>query len=144
MGNAKQIVKKIEFKNYGMYIGNQLIKRFKKGSVDYEVIVTMMKLKRFTLEHILNKFKKQKKITLILVIRRVNEICIEYIGHPLVVEDSSVKGYYFINHYIAEKEDGYSSYIINIPKYKEKELIEKFGRYLYTNAPIKTDKFIKF
>ena len=136
---------KIEFKDYKMFIDGDEIKQFRKASLDNEVIQTMIKLKRLTLKHIENKFKKTNTSTIYVIINRINQLCEDRFGVPLLVKDEGTPNYWFVNHYLVEKESRYESFIINIPKIKVKELMDSFGSYLYTNAPVvETDEFIKF
>jgi len=135
---------RIEFKNYKLFIDGKEIKNYKKGNVNYEIIQTMLKLKRFTMKHILNKYKGVEKNALYVLVNRLNTLCKEHLNTPLIVKDENAPEYWFVNHALVEREEFYESFIINIPKNQTKKLKESFEKYLYTNAPTETDEFIKF
>jgi hypothetical protein len=135
---------RIEFKNYKLFIDGKEIKNYKKGNVNYEIIQTMLKLKRFTMKHILNKYKGVEKNALYVLVNRLNTLCKEHLNAPLIVKDENAPEYWFVNHALVEREEFYESFIINIPKNQTKKLKESFEKYLYTNAPTETDEFIKF
>jgi len=81
---------RIEFKNYKLFIDGKEIKNYKKGNVNYEIIQTMLKLKRFTMKHILNKYKGVEKNALYVLVNRLNTLCKEHLNAPLIPSCSAI------------------------------------------------------